>query len=205
MRMRNPKDKDEVLNSCEFFYDKEQGFDNDNPICLEIGMGKGDFLLGMALKNPNINYIGVEKYSSVLSVAIKKIREYDLPNLKVLNMDAAMLGDIFKNNIDTIYLNFSDPWPKKRHAKRRLTSDTFLKVYDGLFKGIPHIIMKTDNDDLFAYSLESLKEYGYTLDRVEYDLHKVDIFNVETEYEHKFSSKGVNIKYLDAKKYPMDI
>ena len=168
-------------------------------------MGKGDFLLGMALNNPNINYIGVEKYSSVLSVAIKKIREYDLPNLKVLNMDAAMLGDIFKNNIDTIYLNFSDPWPKKRHAKRRLTSDTFLKVYDGLFKGIPHIIMKTDNDDLFAYSLESLKEYGYTLDRVEYDLHKVDIFNVETEYEHKFSSKGVNIKYLDAKKYPMDI
>jgi tRNA (guanine-N7-)-methyltransferase len=205
MRMRNPKDKDEILNSCSFFYDKEVGFENDNPICLEIGMGKGDFLLGMALNNPNINYVGVEKYSSVLSVAIKKIREYDLPNLKVLNMDAALLGDIFKNNIDTIYLNFSDPWPKKRHAKRRLTSDVFLKVYDGLFTGIPHIIMKTDNDNLFAYSLESLKEYGYTLDRVEYDLHKTDISNVETEYEHKFSSKGVNIKFLDAKKYSRDI
>ncbi len=203
--MRNPKDKDEILNSCSFFYDKEVGFENDNPICLEIGMGKGDFLLGMALNNPNINYVGVEKYSSVLSVAIKKIREYDLPNLKVLNMDAALLGDIFKNNIDTIYLNFSDPWPKKRHAKRRLTSDVFLKVYDGLFTGIPHIIMKTDNDNLFAYSLESLKEYGYTLDRVEYDLHKTDISNVETEYEHKFSSKGVNIKFLDAKKYSRDI
>ena len=97
MRMRNPKDKDEVLNSCEFYYDKEVGFSNNNPVCLEIGMGKGDFLLGMALNNPNINYVGVEKYSSVLSVAIKKIREYDLPNLKVLNMDAALLGDIFKN------------------------------------------------------------------------------------------------------------
>lgn len=200
MRMRNPKDKDIVLNNCNFYYEKDKGFNNDNIICLEIGMGKGDFIIKKALKNPNINYIGVEKYSSVASVAIKKIQNYELENIKVLVMDAKNLTEILENKIDTIYLNFSDPWPKKRHAKRRLTSEDFLKVYDKLFKSDKKIIMKTDNDDLFNYSIESLKEYGYKLEKIIYDLHSTDMENEETEYETKFSNQGIKIKYLEALK-----
>lgn len=196
--MRNPKDKEDVINNCTFFYDKEEGFDNENPIHLEIGMGKGGFILNMALQNPNINFIGVEKYSSVASIAIKKIREYDLPNLKILIMDAKDLGEILSHKISCIYLNFSDPWPKDRHAKRRLTSPNYLKYYDDLFVDKCLIIQKTDNDDLFAYSLESLKEYGYTLEKISYDLHNEDISNVMTEYEEKFSNMGIKIKYLKA-------
>lgn len=201
MRMRNPAYKDEVLENCNFYYDKETKFNNDNKkLCLEIGMGKGDFILNMSLKYPDINFIGVEKYSSVASVAIKKIMNYELNNLKVLITDAKNLEEIILHEIDTIYLNFSDPWPKKRHAKRRLTSKEFLQVYDHLFKKKAHIIMKTDNDDLFTYSLESLKAYGYTLNEVIYDLHSTDLERVETEYERKFSSQGVKIKYLEAHK-----
>ena len=194
MRMRNPKDKDEVISSCDFFYD---GFNNDNPIHLEIGMGKGKFILEMALKYPNINFIGVEKYSSVASVAIKKIREIKPDNLRILIMDAKNLEEILKEKVDTIYLNFSDPWPKDRHAKRRLTARNFLESYDKLFKGNPHIVMKTDNDNLFQYSLESFKEYGYKINKISYDLHSETLDNVETEYEEKFSKEGIKIKYVD--------
>lgn len=197
MRMRNPKDKDEVINNCDFFYD---GFTNNNPICLEIGMGKGKFILEMALKYSNINFVGVEKYSSVASVAIKRIRELKPTNLKVLIMDAINLSDVLTGKIDTIYLNFSDPWPKERHAKRRLTSLNYLQSYDKLFKGQKHIIMKTDNDDLFQFSLESFKEYGYKIKRISYDLHSEALDNVETEYEEKFSKKGIKIKYVDVVK-----
>ncbi len=197
MRMRNPKDKDEVINNCDFFYD---GFTNNNPICLEIGMGKGKFILEMALKYPNVNFVGVEKYSSVASVAIKRIRELKPTNLKVLIMDAINLSDVLTGKIDTIYLNFSDPWPKERHAKRRLTSLNYLQSYDKLFKGQKHIIMKTDNADLFQFSLESFKEYGYKIKRISYDLHSEALDNVETEYEEKFSKKGIKIKYVDVVK-----
>ena len=197
MRMRNPKDKDEVINSCDFFYDE---FKDDKPIDLEIGMGKGKFILEMALKYPQYNFVGVEKYSSVASVAIKKIREVKPKNLKILIMDAQNLGDILEGKVDTIYLNFSDPWPKDRHAKRRLTSRNFLESYDKLFKGRPHIIMKTDNDKLFEYSLESFKEYGYKINKVSYDLHSETQDNVETEYEEKFSKDGIKIKYVDVSK-----
>ena len=158
MRMRNPKDKDELLNGCDYYY--EDNFNNDNKICLEIGMGKGQFILNMALENPETNYIGVEKFSSVASVAIKKINQYKPNNLKILVGDIASLVDTLEGKIDTIYLNFSDPWPKDRHAKRRLTSINYLQVYDKLFKGDKHIIQKTDNDDLFQFSLEQYKEYG---------------------------------------------
>ena len=195
--MRNPKDKDEVINNCDFFY---AGFTNNNPICLEIGMGKGKFILEMALKYPNVNFVGVEKYSSVASVAIKRIRELKPTNLKVLIMDAINLSDVLVGKIDTIYLNFSDPWPKERHAKRRLTSLNYLQSYDKLFKGQKHIIMKTDNDDLFQFSLESFKEYGYKIKRISYDLHSEALDNVETEYEEKFSKKGIKIKYVDVVK-----
>ena len=199
MRMRNPKDKDELLNSCDYYY-TENCFNNDNPICLEIGMGKGQFILNMALNNPDKNFIGVEKYSSVASVAIKKINEYKPSNLKILVGDIVNLEDSLKGKIDTIYLNFSDPWPKDRHAKRRLTSLEHLKFYDNLFKKNKHIIQKTDNDDLFQFSLEQYKEYGYKVNKISYDLHSENIENIKTEYEEKFSNMGIKIKYVDVTK-----
>ena len=198
MRMRNPKYKDELINGCDYFYDGT--FDNDNKICLEIGMGKGQFILNMALNNPDINYIGVEKFSSVASVAIKKINAYKPSNLKILIGDIANIEDLLNNKIDTIYLNFSDPWPKDRHSKRRLTSINYLKVYDNFFKQDAHIIQKTDNDNLFNFSLEEYKKYGYTINKISFDLHNEDIPNIMTEYEERFSNMGIKIKYVDVKK-----
>ena len=196
--MRNPKDKDEVLNGCDYYY--EGSFENNNPVCLEIGMGKGQFILNMALNNPNVNYIGVEKYSSVASIAIKKINEYKPSNLKVLIGDIASIEDLLDKKIDTIYLNFSDPWPKDRHAKRRLTSPRFLARYDKIFKKDKNIIMKTDNKPLFDYSVESLKEYGYTINYLTNDLHSSKENIITTEYEDKFTSQGLKINYLEASK-----
>lgn len=198
MRMRNPKGKDELLEKCDYYYDGS--FNNDNKICLEIGMGKGNFILNMAIKNPNINFIGVEKYSSVASVAIKKINEVKPENLKILVGDISKYEELLKGKIDTIYLNFSDPWPKDRHAKRRLTSLNYLKLYDTLFKKDAKIIQKTDNDNLFEFSLDSYKEYGYSIDNISYDLHSENIDNVMTEYEEKFSKIGIKIKYVQVSK-----
>ena len=200
MRMRNPKFKDEVINNCDYFYNKDNTFSNDAPIYIEIGMGKGQFILNMALNNPNINYIGIEKYSSVAAFAIKRINEYKPDNLKIIIGDVINLSDLVKNKVSCIYLNFSDPWPKERHAKRRLTSPEYLKLYDDLFLGEKKIIQKTDNDGLFAYSLEQYKNYGYKIEEISYDLHSENIDNIETEYEEKFSKKGVKIKYVKVKK-----
>ena len=199
MRMRNPKDKDEVINSCNFLLN-ENLFNNDKPIYMEIGMGKGDFLLNMAQTYPNINFIGVEKYSSVASLAIKKIREYELDNLKIMIKDIKDAPEYLYHKIAKIYLNFSDPWPKERHKKRRLTHENYLKIYDNLFKDKKVIEMKTDNDDLFSFSLESLQNYGYKIKFLSYDLHKEKIFNIMTEYEKKFSLKGIKIKYVKVEK-----
>lgn len=197
MRMRNPKNMDEILNSCNYFL-TEDLFNNNNDICLEIGMGKGNFLLGMCLNHPDINYIGVEKYSSVICSAIKKINEYELDNLKILNIDVMDIPQYLYGKIKTIYLNFSDPWPKKRNTKRRLTSENFLKLYDNLFKDEKHIILKTDNDDFYEFSKESLLSYGYKIINETYDLHNSDITDSpKTEYEEKFSSQGVKIKYIE--------
>lgn len=196
MRMRNPKDKDEVLNNCDYYF--EGSFDNDNPVCLEIGMGKGQFILNMALNNPNVNYIGVEKYSSVASVAIKKINEYKPNNLKVLIGDIATIEDLLDKKIDTIYLNFSDPWPKKRHEKRRLTSPLFLEKYDLVFKNNNHIEMKTDNKDLFSYSIKSLNNYGYYIEDITFDLKSDD--NIMTEYEEKFTKLNNPIYKIEVSK-----
>ncbi len=198
MRMRNPKYKDEVINNCNFLVTDEVVFEKNQPLHIEIGMGKGNFILNKAINNPNINFIGIEKYSSVASIAIKKMMEYNLPNLKVIISDIANLGDLLKNKVDVIYLNFSDPWPKKRHAKRRLTSLYFLDLYDILFKDKCTIVQKTDNDDLFEFSLESLKEKGYKIVEISYDLHSENIDNIMTEYEEKFSNMGIKIKYLKA-------
>lgn len=197
--MRNPKYKDDVLNNFTFYLD-ENLFNNKKDIHMEIGMGKGDFLLNMALKYPNINFIGVEKYSSVAAVAIKKISEYNLSNIRIFIGDALNLPEYVFHKINLIYLNFSDPWPKARHEKRRLTHANYLKFYDQLFENKAHIIMKTDNDDLFAFSEESLVSYGYHVLKKSYDLHQENIDNVETEYEKKFAGKGCLIKYIEVEK-----
>ncbi len=201
MRMRNPKDKDEVINNCDFLITDEINFiDNTKPLHIEIGMGKGNFILNMALSNPDVNFIGIEKYASVASIAIKKIRDYKLDNFKIIINDVINLEELLKNKVDVIYLNFSDPWPKARHEKRRLTSKIYLSLYDKLFKDKRLIIQKTDNDDLFSYSINSLKDYGYNLEIINYDLHNSNIPNVMTEYEEKFSKEGIKIKYLKATK-----
>ena len=176
-------------------------FGNNNPIHIEIGMGKGDFIIESAIRYPNINFIGIEKYSSVLARAIEKLHDKELSNLRLIRMDANFIEDVFDKEIDTIYLNFSDPWPKKRTAKRRLSSDVFLDKYKNLFKKDYNIIMKTDNMNLFEYSLESFSRNGYILEKVSLDLHSSDIENnIETEYEKKFVAKGNKIYYVNAKK-----
>ena len=200
MRMRRPKKLAEILNNCDFYYDKEIGFKNNNSIMLEIGMGKGTFITEMALSHPEYNFIGVEKYSSVASYAIKKIMDLKLENVKILIMDASNLPEILTHEINTIYLNFSDPWPKKRYYKRRLTHENYLKVYSQLFINQEHIIMKTDNIDLFTFSLESLINYGYKIITQTNDLDSLGLDNIETEYEKKFKKLGYKINYLEALK-----
>ena len=208
MRLRNVKNKEEIMNSSSLLVRDETKykgnwkslFDNDNPIYIEIGMGKGDFIIGNALNNHNINYIGIEKYDSVMARAIEKIKD-DIPNLRLVRMDAKDIENVFYKEVDRVYLNFSDPWPKKRHAERRLTSNTFLKKYDSIFRNDMEIQMKTDNISLFGFSLVSLSNYGYVLKEVSLDLHSLQKEgNVMTEYERKFSSMGVRINYLSATK-----
>lgn len=208
MRLRNIKNKDELIENCEYLIDNpfdlknnwHKEFGNNNPIHLEIGMGKGAYLLGMAKKYPEINFVGVERYTGVLARAINKINKEEIKNIRVINIDAINLNEVFDHEIDTIYLNFSDPWPKKRHAKRRLTSVDFLQVYDDIFKNDKLIIQKTDNVRLFESSIVSLSLYGYKIEDISLDLHNTDIENVLTEYEEKFASQGVKINYLYATK-----
>lgn len=209
MRLRNVKDADIKINASNYIiknYEDYKGnyksiFNNDNKLCIEIGMGKGDFIIGMARSNPDINYIGIEKYDSVMVRAVEKLDrlniEIELQNLKLIKMDAEYIDKVFDKEIDTIYLNFSDPWPKDRHEKRRLTSSNFLKKYDNLFKSTKHIIFKTDNRKLFEYSIKTLTDYGYTINNISLDLHSDDIFNVETEYEKRFSNLGYPIYMID--------
>ena len=153
----------------------------------------------MALNNPNINFVGIEKYSGVMARAIKKYPK-KLNNLRIINMDALELDKVFNKEISTIYLNFSDPWPKKRHSSRRLTSEVFLKIYDAVFEDKKRIVMKTDNLILFQSSLVSLSNYGYIFKDVNLDLANSDIPNVLTEYEAKFIKLGIRINYLVAEK-----
>lgn len=189
-----------IINPKEYKGKFQKIFNNDNPICLEIGTGKGNFIKSMALNHPNINYIGMEKSESVLVRAVEKVEELEINNLRFILGDAKELRDIFNKEIDTIYLNFSDPWPKNRHSKRRLTSEVFLELYEDIFKSDKHIVMKTDNILLFGYSLSSLSLYGYKLKKVSLDLHSEDIENYMTEYEEKFSNMGYKINYVDAYK-----
>lgn len=192
MRLRNIKNADEIVNNSKYVINEidENTFKNNNPIYLEIGMGKGDFIINNAIQNPNINYIGIEKYKSVLVKAVQKLGDKEIDNLKIICMDAKEIN-VLNTKIDLLYLNFSDPWPKKRHALRRLTSPIYLEKYENIFKDKKHIIMKTDNRKLFEYSIKSFTDYEYKIEDICLDLYKENIEdNIPTEYEKKFRDKG---------------
>ncbi|MBR3379233.1 MAG: tRNA (guanosine(46)-N7)-methyltransferase TrmB [Bacillus sp. (in: Bacteria)] len=178
-------------------------FGNDHPIHIEVGTGKGSFIAGMGKLHPDINYIGIELFKSVIVTAVDKIKETDVENVKLLNINAETLTDVFaENEIDRVYLNFSDPWPKARHEKRRLTFKTFLERYEHILRPGGELHFKTDNRGLFEYSLKSFSSYGLLLTYVSLDLHEDGLEgNVMTEYEEKFSSMGQPI-YRSEVKFP---
>lgn len=204
MRLKHIKNAEEIISKSKYLEQNPREnkgkwnkvFNNDNNIEIEIGMGKGKVIIEKAIQNPNINFIGIEKYDSPLVSAVKKLDELELNNLRLVCIDALGIEEIFDHEIDKIYLNFSDPWPKKRHAKRRLTSNVFLNKYESLFKNEKRIEMKTDNDDLYDYSCESFIENGY--DIVKTDTNYLD--TIRTEYEDKFIGLGKNINYISVVK-----
>ena len=213
MRLRNIPRAEGVLQAHPIVVKDEklykgkgnQIFGNTNPVHIEIGMGKGSFLLTMAEKNPEINYIGIERYSSVLLRAVEKysgLCRKELSNIRFICMDAAEVEDVFApGEIERVYLNFSDPWPKKRHARRRLTSREFFRRYDKILGEGGTVEFKTDNSELFRFSLGEAEEAGWTLAGYTWDLHadeQMNMGNVMTEYEEKFSSMGNSIHKLIA-------
>ena len=211
MRLRNVTGSREVIAQSRFVVPEETLkempgkwqalFGNANPIRLEIGMGKGKFLHALAKENPDVNYIGIEKYSTVLLRAVQKMEQEELQNLKFLRMEAEEIAEVFgEGEVDRIYLNFSDPWPKDRHAKRRLPSREFLARYDKILKKDGQIEFKTDNRALFDFAVEELEPAGWQAKAITYDLHADPVLmegNVMTEYEEKFSAMGNPIcKYV---------
>ncbi|WP_066311083.1 tRNA (guanosine(46)-N7)-methyltransferase TrmB [Bacillus sp. FJAT-29814] len=210
MRLRNKpwaKDKIEqnpqyVVQNPEQYRGKwHEVFGNNNPIHIEVGTGKGNFITEMAKAHPEINYFGVELYDSVIVSALDRLIEANLPNLRLLHINAADLAKYFgKSDISRVYLNFSDPWPKTRHEKRRLTYKDFLKLYEDIMVDGGEIHFKTDNQGLFEYSLMSFSEYGLLLKFISLDLHKSGFEgNIMTEYEQKFSEKGNRIYRCEVK------
>ncbi|WP_096202633.1 tRNA (guanosine(46)-N7)-methyltransferase TrmB [Bacillus sp. FJAT-45350] len=175
-------------------------FENNNPIHIEVGTGKGQFLTGMGQANPDINYIGIEKYDSVIITALERVKDNNIQNVKFLNEDVAELTIFFaEGELERVYINFTDPWPKNRHEKRRLTYEAFLKLYEQVMGEKGEIHFKTDNQGLFEYSLHSFSKYGLILNNVSLDLHKSDFEgNIMTEYEQKFSEKGMRIYRCEA-------
>ncbi|MEZ7551551.1 tRNA (guanosine(46)-N7)-methyltransferase TrmB [Streptococcus sp. 20925_1_22] len=209
MRVRNRKGATElleahpryvILNPADAKGRWQEIFGNDHPIHVEVGSGKGAFVSGMAKANPDINYIGIDIQKSVLSYALDKVLATDVPNIKLLWVDGSDLTDYFEDGeIDRLYLNFSDPWPKKRHEKRRLTYQSFLATYQQILPENGEIHFKTDNRGLFEYSLVSFSQYGMKLKGVWLDLHASDFEdNVLTEYEQKFANKGQVIYRVEA-------
>ena len=204
MRLRNiPGSKEVIADSAYVIQNPQKNkgkwkevFGNDHPVHIEVGMGKGRFIMDMARLHPENNYIGIEMYDSVLLRAVQKREkmEEELPNLYFVRMDARILPEVFeKGEVDRIYLNFSDPWPKDRHAKRRLTSRQFLERYSEILDSQGRVEFKTDNRGLFEFSLEEVKEAGWILEAYTFDLHHEKEMmegNVMTEYEEKFSSMG---------------
>lgn len=212
MRLRNVAGSRESIAASRFVIQnpKERKgrwrelFENNHPIQIEIGMGKGRFIMDMAKLHPEINYIGIEKYSSVLIRGIQKMEVQELPNLFFIRMDAEEITEVFgQGEVSKIYLNFSDPWPKDRHAKRRLPSREFLNRYREILSEEGNLEFKTDNKDLFSFALDELEAAGWHLDQVTYDLHHDPVMmegNIMTEYEERFSSMGNPIyKYIISK------
>lgn len=202
MRLRNVPGSRDTIAESPFTIKNEteckgkwnEVFGNDNPIFIEVGMGKGQFIMTLAKQNPDINYVGIEKYSSVLVRAIEKQEELNLPNLFFIRMEAEYLPDVFApDEVSGIYLNFSDPWPKDRHAKRRLTSVQFLERYEKILKKDGHVVFKTDNRDLFDFSLEQAEEAeNWVMLNHTFDLHNSEYVegNIMTEYETRFVEMG---------------
>lgn len=213
MRLRNIPGAEEAVASSPYCSNDplqrkglwNEVFHNDHPIRIEIGMGKGQFLMQLAKANPNMNYIGIERYSSVLFRALQKMAMDPLENIQFLCIDATMIADIFgKGEVDRIYLNFSDPWPKERHAKRRLTHRHFFSIYDQILQPGGRVEFKTDNRDLFLFSIEEIKESGWRLIDCTFDLHGDPVLNrgnIMTEYEEKFSARGNPIYMLAADRH----
>lgn len=207
MRLRNIKNKEEIITNSSYIisdYKEYKGkwnevFQNDNPIHIEIGMGMGKFIVNMAINNPDINFIGIEKQDNVLARALPNIPS-DIKNLRVLRLNALEIDEVFDNEISLLYLNFSDPWPKFRHNNRRLTSTIFLNKYEKIFKNNKIIELRTDNESLYTYSIETLSSYGYSLSEVTFDLNSYLPNRITTEYEDKFIKKGNKIYHLKASK-----
>lgn len=210
MRLRNVKAAFERIDGFEQIINNptqykgrwHEYFGNDNPIHIEIGMGKGAFLIGMARQNPNINYIGFEKFTVVLVKGLEKIeKEEGLDNLRVVRFDAEHILELFEpGEVDRVYLNFSDPWPKDRHYKRRLTYRDFLNKYKTILKEDGLVRFKTDNDGLFAFTLDEMKAIDMNILKETSDLHLSDYVagNIMTEYETKFYSQGIQINMVEA-------
>lgn len=209
MRLRNITGADTYIENSEYVVQDPafhkgswaQVFEKKGPLHIEVGMGKGRFMMELARLNPDINYVGIEMYSSVLLRAVQKMEENPIPNLRFIRMDAREIEDVFApEEVDKIYLNFSDPWPKDRHAKRRLPSRQFLARFDKILKKEGNLEFKTDNKDLFDFAVEEVEPADWKIDAITYDLHKDEVMsegNIMTEYEEKFSSKGNPIyKYI---------
>lgn len=203
------KNADKIVKSCPYVVNDPKNykgkwqtlFKNKNPIYLELGMGRGDFIIDMAKSYPNINFIGLEAIDSQMVRAVENLTNKNLSNLKLINCNAEEVDNVFQKEIDTIYLTFCDPWPKKIDEKKRFTHINFLKKYDKIFKKQKHIILKTDNKGFFAYSLETLSNYWYTFKRVSLDLHHDEnpIPNIMTNYEKQYFKEGRPIYYVDAR------
>lgn len=212
MRLRNVPGAREVMEASPYVFTEPEGlagtwqklFENQQPIHIEIGMGKGRFITTLAQQNPHINYVGIEKYSSVLLRAVEKQEELELPNLKFIRMDAETITEVFgAGEVERIYLNFSDPWPKDRHAKRRLTSRTYFDRYDKILAADGQVEFKTDNRALFDFSVEEIKTTKWESVLVTYNLHGDETLrkdNVMTEYEARFSQEGMPIHKLIARR-----
>ena len=202
------KNANDILNNSSYLVKNPENykgkwnslFNNNNPICLELGMGRASFITGMARKNPNINYIGIELDINQTAHALLSLKDANLKNIKVICADAKDIINFFGKEIDTIYLTFSEPWPKLRDKKKRFTDESYLKLYDRIFRKNKHIILKTDNKILFASALESLSNYWYTFDKVSLDLHNDErnISNVLTDFEKQYFKEKRQIYYLDA-------
>ena len=209
MRLKNVKGASTIIENSDYIIKepkKYKGnynllFNNSNPIYIEIGMGKGDFIIENALKYPNVNFIGIEKFDSVIVRACQKLEDKKIPNLKLIRIDAEEIEEVFEREVSLIYLNFSDPWPKARHEKRRLSHERFLKKYDSIFQDEKRIIMKTDNRNLFEFSVKSFVEYGYKIEDISLNLYEDDIKNnIPTEYETRFHERGMVIYKVDVHK-----